>query len=159
MTAARAEIYAETIRKATCVLPQHRSVKEAKTARRSAVSLLVGRRRIALFGGGIPEKPCEKETKTYWLTLPGGFSLPLGIAITGIYEYDTRDEILQEASVQQSLLGQIQTRAQRDMIAGTILDSRCRIQTADGCIRLCATLRCEEMIARMQPANLKEAIE
>ena len=147
------------IRKATCVLPQHRSVKEAKTARRSAVSLLVGRRRIALFGGGIPEKPCEKETKTYWLTLPGGFSLPLGIAITGIYEYDTRDEILQEASVQQSLLGQIQTRAQRDMIAGTILDSRCRIQTADGCIRLRATLRCEEMIARMQPANLKEAIE
>ena len=128
-------------------------------ARRSAVSLLVGRRRIALFGGGIPEKPCEKETKTYWLTLPGGFSLPLGIAITGIYEYDTRDEILQEASVQQSLLGQIQTRAQRDMIAGTILDSRCRIQTADGCIRLRATLRCEEMIARMQPANLKEAIE
>ena len=110
-------------------------------------------------GGGIPEKPCEKETKTYWLTLPGGFSLPLGIAITGIYEYDTKDEILQEASVQQSLLGQIQTRAQRDMIAGTILDSRCRIQTADGCIRLCATLRCEEMIARMQPANLKEAIE
>ena len=108
---------------------------------------------------GIPEKPCEKETKTYWLTLPGGFSLPLGIAITGIYEYDTKDEILQEASVQQSLLGQIQTRAQRDMIAGTILDSRCRIQTADGCIRLCATLRCEEMIARMQPANLKEAIE
>ena len=121
--------------------------------------LLVGRRRIALFGGGVPEKPCEKVTKTYWLTLPGGFSLPLGIAITGIYEYDTRDEILQEASVQQSLLGQIQTRAQRDMIAGTILDSRCRIQTADGCIRLCATLRCEEMIARMQPANLKEAIE
>ena len=80
VTAARAEIYAETIRRATCVLPQHRSVKEAKTARRSAVSLLVGRRRIALFGGGIPEKPCEKETKTYWLTLPGGFSLPLGIA-------------------------------------------------------------------------------
>ena len=159
VTAARAEIYAETIRRVTCVLPQHRSVKEAKTARRSAVSLLVGRRRITLFGGGIPEKPCEKETKTYWLTLPGGFSLPLGIAITGIYEYDTRDEILQEASVQQSLLGQIQTRAQRDMIAGTILDSRCRIQTADGCIRLCATLRCEEMIARMQPANLKEAIE
>ena len=159
VTAARAEIYAETIRRATCVLPQHRSVKEAKTARRSAVSLLVGRRRITLFGGGIPEKPCEKETKTYWLTLPGGFSLPLGIAITGIYEYDTKDEILQEASVQQSLLGQIQTRAQRDMIAGTILDSRCRIQTADGCIRLCATLRCEEMIARMQPANLKEAIE
>ena len=88
VTAARAEIYAETIRRATCVLPQHWSVKEAKTARRSAVSLLVGRRRITLFGGGIPEKPCEKETKTYWLTLPGGFSLPLGIAITGIYEYD-----------------------------------------------------------------------
>ena len=159
MTAARAEIYAETVRQAVCVLPEAEQIKTNRTAPRYAVSLLVGRRRISLFGADVPEGFYEKETKTRVLTLPGGFSLPLGIAITRICEYDTRDEILQEASVQQSLLGQIQTRAQRDMIAGTILDSRCRIQTADGCIRLCATLRCEEMIARMQPANLKEAIE
>lgn len=63
VTAARAEIYAETIRKATCVLPQHRSVKEAKTARRSAVSLLVGRRRITLFGGGIRKSPAKRRQK------------------------------------------------------------------------------------------------
>ena len=82
VTAARAEIYAETVRQAVCVLPETKTVKDSRTAARCAVSLLVGRRRISLFGAAMPERACEKETKIRYLTLPGGFSLPLGIAIT-----------------------------------------------------------------------------
>ena len=56
---------------------------------------------------------------------------------------------------------QIQTRAHaRYDRRNASWTAAVRIQSGpDGCIRLCATLRCEEMIARMQPANLKEAIE
>ncbi len=61
--------------------------------------------------------------------------------------------------VQQSLLGQHPdpgaARYDRRNHHGTALsDGR-----SGGCIRLHASLRCEEMIARMQPASLKEAIE
>ncbi len=159
VTAARAEIYAETVRQAVCVLPETKTVKDGRTAARYAVSLLVGRRRISLFGAAMPERACEKETKIRYLTLPGGFSLPLGIAITRICEYDTREETLRAQNAEKQLLEQVQADAKRDMIAGTVRDCSVRTEQSGGCIRLYASLRCEEMIARMRPASLKEAIE
>ncbi len=159
VTAARAEIYAETVRQAVCVLPETKTVKDGRTAARCAVSLLVGRRRISLFGAAMPERACEKETKIRYLTLPGGFSLPLGIAITRICEYDTREETLRAQNAEKQLLEQVQADAKRDMIAGTVRDCSVRAEQSGGCIRLYASLRCEEMIARMRPASLKEAIE
>ena len=57
------------------------------------------------------------------------------------------------------LLELVQADALRDMIAGTITGCSVRTERSGGCIRLHASLRCEEMIARMRPASLKEAIE
>ena len=159
VTAARAEIYAQTVRMADCILPAAQQVKDTRAETRSTVSLWVGRRRIRLFGRGADGSFCEKQTERRTLTLPGGFSLPLGIEITRICEYDTRDEILQAEDVRQRLLAFVQTQAQREMIAGTILASRERMTERSGGYCLHAALQCEEMIARMQPANLKEAIQ
>ena len=159
VTAARAEIYAETVRQAVCVLPETETVKDVRAAAHYAVSLLVGRRRISLFGADEPEGFYEKETKIRYMTLPGGFSLPLGIAITRICEYDTREETLRAQNAKKQLLEQVQADAKRDMIAGTVRDCSVRTEQSGGCIRLYASLRCEEMIARMRPASLKEAIE
>ena len=159
VTAARAEIYAETVRQAVCVLPEAEQIKTNRTAPRYAVSLLVGRRRISLFGADVPEGFYEKETKTRVLTLPGGFSLPLGIAITRICEYDTREETLRAQDAEGRLLELVQADAMRDMIAGSIRSSSVRTEQSGGRIRLYASLRCEEMISRMRPASLKEAIE
>ena len=159
VTAARAEIYAQTVRMADCILPAAQQVKDTRAETRSTVSLWVGRRRIRLFGRGADGSFCEKQTERRTLTLPGGFSLPLGIEITRICEYDTRDEILQAEDVRQRLLAFVQTQAQREMIAGTILASREHMTERSGGYCLHAALQCEEMIARMQPANLKEAIQ
>ena len=57
------------------------------------------------------------------------------------------------------LLELVQADAMRDMIAGSIRSSSVRTEQSGGCIRLYASLRCEEMIARMRPASLKAAIE
>ncbi len=159
VTAARAEIYAETVRQAVCIVPETEQVKERRAAPRYAVSLLVGRRRISLFCAAVPERSYEKETKTQYFTLPGGFSLPLGIAITRICEYDTREEKLRAQDAEDRLLELVQADTLRDMIAGTITGCSVRTERSGGCIRLHASLRCEEMIARMRPASLKEAIE
>ena len=159
VTAARAEIYAETVRQAVCIVPETEQVKERRAASRYAVSLLVGRRRISLFCAAVPERSYEKETKTQYFTLPGGFSLPLGIAITRICEYDTREETLRAQDAEGRLLELVHADAMRDMIAGSIRSSSVWTEQSGGCIRLFASLRCEEMIARMRPASLKEAIE
>ena len=85
--------------------------------------------------------------------------MPLGIAITRICEYDTREETLRAQDAESRLLELVQADAMRDMIAGSIRSSSVRTEQSGGCIRLFASLRCEEMIARMRPASLKEAIE
>ena len=159
VTAARAEIYAQTVRTADCVLPAAQQVKGRRGETHSTVSLWIGRRRVRLFGRDADGGFCEKQTERRTLTLPGGFSLPLGIEITRICEYDTRDEILQAEDVRQRLLAFVQTQAQREMIAGTIFASRVHMTERSGGYCLHAALQCEEMIARMQPANLKEAIQ
>lgn len=156
--AARAEVYAKTLRTAVCVVPQVQQRKSEPTRTRTALSLLVGRRRIALFGEGETPQHCDKTEKRCFLTLPGGFSLPLGIAITRISEYDTIEQALQADAVRRQLTQFVQADAQRRMVAGTIDDCRVRVREYDGCVRLTASLQCEEMIARIQPANLKEAI-
>ena len=84
--------------------------------------------------------------------------MPLGIAITRICEYDTREETLRAQDAEDRLLELVQADAMRDMIAGSIRDASVRTEQSGGCIRLHASLRCEEMIARMRPASLKEAI-
>ena len=66
---------------------------------------------------------------------------------------------MQAEDVRQRLLAFVQTQAQREMIAGTILASREHMTERSGGYCLHAALQCEEMIARMQPANLKEAIQ
>lgn len=157
--AARAEIYAQTIRSAVCVLPDTAQCKVRAEKSRYAAGLLVGRRRVTLFGGADTEEFCEKETKRYRLTLSGGFSLPLGIEITRICEYDTREEKLREDDVRAQLLAYCEADAQRDMIAGTILHVTPALTHEDGVFRLDCRMQCEEMIARVQPASLKEAIE
>ena len=158
-SAARAEIYAQTIRTADCVLPDTALCKERAEKSRYAVSLLIGRRRLTLFGGVDTGQMCEKEIKSCMMTLPGGFSLPLGIEITRICEYDTREKKLREDDVRAQLLACCRTDAQRDMIAGTILRESSSLRHAGGLYRLNCRMQCEEMIARMQPASLKEAIE
>lgn len=157
-SAARAEVYARTLRKSVCVMPEARTVKRARGGKRYGLSLLIGRRRVTLLPVREGQAACEKEEKTKYLTLPGGFSLPLGIAITTICEYDTEEEAVRSEDAEQALLAEIEQQARREMIAGTIQSSRCQTGTVNGCIRLEAVLQCEEMIARMQPANVKETI-
>lgn len=158
VSAARAEIYAQTVRMAQCVLPQTTQRKTTLAAPRYVLSVCIGRRRITLGNGTQAGANCEKQTKSMQISLPGGFSLPLGIEITRICEYDTREEELRETEAEERLLAAVQTAAKRDMIAGTIEDTSFRLNKGGGCFRLSVSLRCEEMIARIQPANLKEAI-
>ena len=158
-TAARGEVYARTLHRLQCVLPQSRLQKmESRTTWR-AISLRIGHRRVHLFGRTQADGICEKQTDTRYLQLPGGFSLPIGIEITTICEYDTREEFLQEQQVQQQLAEQAEAAVRREMVAGTITGSTCRLTRQDGAFCLDAALQCEEMIARIRPANVKDAIQ
>ena len=154
-TAALGEIYAETVRRTVCVTPSTVIYKQDmhRTGRR--VSLLIGRHRIVLSGAPEPSTNAEKQTKTWYLILPGGFSLPLGIEIERISEYDTREEDLTAEQAAARCRDQAEQAATHDMIAGVILSEQQSIVCSGGVYRRTSALSCREMIARMTAASIR----
>lgn len=155
VSAALGEIYAETLTHKQVVCPDTALFKQpnGKTARR--ISLLVGEKRWNIFAnGGNPEGKCDKITKTHMLTLPGGFEIPVGLEITELSGYDLVKKPLPEEMAQALLIEQLERGVRQDMIAGEILDEALDLTRQNDRYELHASVRCEEMIARMVRASI-----
>ena len=155
VSAALGEIYAETLTHKQVVCPDTALYKQpnGKTARR--ISILVGEKRWNIFAnGGNPEGKCDKITKTHMLTLPGGFESPVGLEITELSGYDLVEKPLPEETAQALLIEQLERGVRQDMIAGEILDEALDLTRQNDRYELHASVRCEEMIARMVRASI-----
>lgn len=155
VSAALGEIYAETLSRKQVLCPDTALSKRmtGKTARQ--VSLLVGEKRWNIFAnGGNPEGKCDKITKTHMLTLPGGFIIPIGLEITEFSGYDLVKKPLPEETAQALLIEQLERGVRQDMIAGEILDEALDLTRQNDRYELHASVRCEEMIARMVRASI-----
>ena len=155
VSAALGEIYAETLTHKQVVCPDTALFKQPNgmTARR--ISLLVGEKRWNIFAnGGNLEGKCDKITKTHMLTLPGGFEIPVGLEITELSGYDLVKKPLAEETAQALLIEQLERGVRQDMIAGEILDEALDLTRQNDRYELHASVRCEEMIARMVRASI-----
>lgn len=153
--AARGEIYAGTLAQKTVVTPDTVTVKRpnGKTAR--SVSLLLGEKRRNIFtNGGNLTGRCDKITRTHLLTLPGGLEIPIGLSVTQCVYYDTETKPLSPESAKAQLQEQAESAVRQDMIAGTILDVTGELSRQNGIFEYTASIRCEEMIARMVRASI-----
>ena len=86
------------------------------------------------------------------LTLPGGYSLPVGIEITEIFAYDTEKTAREPEAVRQTLEALAGARIRDSLIAGTAEEISYRLTRGDGCFLLVTRAECEEMIARQTDA-------
>lgn len=153
--AARGEIYAGTLAQKTVVTPDTVTVKRpnGKTAR--SVSLLLGEKRRNIFtNGGNLTGRCDKITRTHMLTLPGGLEIPIGLSVTQCVYYDTETKPLSPETAKAQLQEQAESAVRQDMIAGTILDITGELSRQNGIFEYTASIRCEEMIARMVRASI-----
>ena len=152
VSAALAEIYAQTVHRTKTVLPASVTLKRPNGRTHTKVSFFTGRHRWTLFGGAWEEN-ADSRTKILQFSLPGGYFFPFGIAITTISEYDTY-ETERNADEAQALLEKTAVSSvSRAMIAGTVRDVRQTLSKDGGQYLLRSRIRCEEMIARMVPAQ------
>ena len=148
--AARGEIYAGTLAQKTVVTPDAVTVKRPNGKKARSVSLLIGEKRWNIFAnGGNLTGRCDKITRTHMLTLPGGLEIPIGLSITDAVFYDTVTEPLAPETAKAQMRTQAETAVRQDMIAGTILDVADELSQQNGIYEYTASIRCEEMIARM----------
>ena len=150
-TKAEGEVRAETKHNVTIMVPTDYEQKNVPVKVCRKYSLLFGKKRINLYkGSGISDSTCDRMYSEYCVTLPGGFRLPLSVAIEKINVYDT--EIV-ETSVEDCEMFAADYAEQyltKRMVSGDILKRTLHTEQLDDAICLHGIYVCTEMIGRVQ---------
>lgn len=146
---AEAEIFAQTRRHLTAVAPLQWKQEGEITSSGQNFALIIGKKRINLYkGSGISGTSCDKIYSEYYMTLPGGFVLPVAVVTERWYSHDTvpSDRSLEDT---QMLLEEFSARyLTSQMIAGQILLKWESVTDENGLSVLQGYYACEEMIAQ-----------
>ena len=148
---AQGEIYATTSRENTFKMPLDWKYRGEKQTEVKKYSLIIGKNRINLYkGSGISDTSCVKMYSENYVTLPGGFLLPVAVVTeTWIYcEKMTEMGVMEETG--DLLAGFAENYLRGQMIAGKILSRKEQYLSEENVLILSGTYRCLEMIGREQ---------
>lgn len=156
-TQAEGEIFARTNRSLVAVVPAEYTKRVGESGRQQKVSLLLGKKRINLWkGSGISHSSCGRMYSEYYLTLPGGFRLPLGLAVEEFTQYHCASEELSPEQGQSILAAFARTYLTEQMAAGSIVSAQEQTIPSAGILRLEGSYVCTEMIGRIQREQIGE---
>lgn len=144
-TRAEGEVFAETSRVLVVQTPQETENRVGQTGMEQHFSLLLGKKRINFYiDSGILDTTCVKMYEEYYVMLPGGFRLPIGIGVETVSSYETGKAPVSDSA------GMMEDYARSyslsHMTAGQILQE----QTAVEENRLYAHYICLEMIGQIR---------
>ena len=152
---AQGEIYAQTQRKTDVILPDIAQDQAIKSSVTRKYSLIIGKKRINLFkGSGISDTSCDKMYLENYITLPGGFQLPIALVTETIYTCTLDDATTDEDDAGDILTDFSQSYLRSQMIAGEILDATEDISVSNGCYLLSGKYTCNEMIGLTQDEEI-----
>ncbi len=154
-TRAEGEIFARTDRDLQVVTPALYGQRGGKASVTKKYALIIGKKRINLYkGSGISGTTCDKIYSESWLTLPGGFSLPVALVTESWTSYQNEDVNCSEEMSQQLLQQFSKTYLQQQMIAGTVLSREEVLDASDGVYTLRGKYACTEMIGKVQKEEI-----
>ncbi len=152
LTGAKAEIYGQTERNLEVVTPVSATVRTAEVGRQQKHSVIIGKKQINFFkDSGISDTSCVKMYKRTYLTLPGGYVLPIAWVTYEFIYYETQivensDFAFLEQSARDYLMSQ--------MTAGKILQEDSDLAIVDDRCRFLATYSCYELIGLSKDEEL-----
>ena len=155
-TRANAEIFGETQRSLTVLLPKYYDEIDASTASEKKFSIIIGKKRINFFkGSGISGTTCAKIYEEKYLTLPGGFQLP--IALCWEQEIACTQQPVQTENAQTLLEDFAHHYLSAQMIAGRIESCAEFFSDLDDVFRLDGVYGCYEMlgISKMEETTIQ----
>ena len=115
------------------------------------ISLLIGKKRINLWKDSrISDTGCGRMYEEYFVSLPGGFRLPIAICVDQYLDYETREAVIPEADVQIQLQEFSDNYLLRQLVAGQIVKKQQQLFFTDGLYKLESSYTCTEMIGKEQ---------
>lgn len=155
-TRAKGEVYAETQRDLTAVLPLQYSQKRQMQVQEKKISLLIGKKLINFCkDSGISPTSCDKMYSVDYMTLPGGLRLPIGWVTETVIYYDTDEATLEKDTAQELVKDFSTVYLTNTMIAGQIQqrfeatewsEERCVLWGRYACVEMIGKTRLEENI-------------
>lgn len=157
-TRAQGEVFAQTQRDLTVILPLQYTQKGKIEKTDNRYSLLIGKKLINFSkDSGISTPGCDKMYSVEYMVLPGGLKLPLALVTQTVVYYET-DSVTMEEEAAQSLMQDYSLHYLRDtMIAGQILQKFQTFQSSESLCILRGRYACLEMIgATRLEENLRD---
>ncbi len=152
VTAGRAqgEIFAQTRHELTVVTPSKSLKRLDLQGQETKFSLIIGKKRINFMkGSGIYDGTCVKMYTEYYLTLPGGYRLPVRMGKETVSTFGVKTQECDKEQ-ERSLARFARDHLRDQMVALTILDAKEEFLINDGTFRLIGHYACTEMIGREQ---------
>ena len=145
-TRAKGEIYARTKRKIAMVAPISAVTRGEITSKTRKFAIIIGKNRINFYqGSGILDTSCVKMYEEKYVTLPGGFQLPIAfVSETWIY-YEESTPVDGET---QDISALAESYLTGHMIAGKILEKNESTAQINGVLHFQGEYTCHEMIGQ-----------
>ncbi len=146
---AAGEITAQTNREITAVMPDTCEIPAAESEIHYEFSLILGKKRINLWKDSrISDTGCGRMYEEYFVSLPGGFRLPVAFCVDRYVSRDLQKAALPETEAQNQLQTFSEGYVLRQMVAGRILQKQQALSCREGLYRLDSSYVCTEMIGR-----------
>lgn len=154
-TRAEAEIYAFTQRNLTVISPQNCHKRGQMIRQEKKYAVIIGKNRINFYkGSGISGATCDKMYEESYLTLPGGFRLPV-ILVTEVWTYYVYEELAEGEEDTTAKLSQFaHNYITQQMVAGQILNTEESISTENGSFYYKGNYACLEMIGQVRSEEI-----
>ncbi len=149
---AEAEIYGETEHHLTVVAPESALWRGEKTGQETKYSLVFGKKQINLYkDSGISPASCVKMYERTYLTLPGGFVLPIALVKQTITLYRMESG---QASDMSYLPVYAEEYLRSQMIAGTVLHREEETESSEGVYTYIGAYSCLEIVGCVKNEEL-----
>lgn len=148
-TRADGEVFAQTERSMTAVLPLEYTRKSKICRQEKKYSLLIGKKLINFCkDSGISDTSCDKMYAVNYVTLPGGFRLPIAVVTETVIYYDTASISMEEDTATELITQFAGHYLAGAMTAGQIEQKWEALNWKDGSCVLHGRYACVEMIGK-----------
>lgn len=146
-TQAKGDVYGLTQRKLTAISPLIYQSRSNFARQEVKYALLLGNKRINFYkSSGILDASCARIYSVWYMTLPGGFRLPVGVVQEVWQYYDFQQYRMQELDLDDTAKAYLL----RQLTDAKILHSHTDLQEDDSAAILRGSYVCREMIAQIQ---------
>ena len=149
-TGAEGEIFAETSRRIEVISPVQCLQRVGELVRSRRLSLVIGKKRINLWKDSrIWDATCGRMYEEYYLTLPGGFRLPVCLGVETLTSWQTAESEWDARHMETDLMDHARRTVLEQTIAGTILGEEQSFFRKNGVYGISSRFLCSEMIGRV----------